>query len=124
MVSPDAASEIACPMVAQAVAFVLQLLPSSPLTPLTYHVPASAGEHSAIRAPRTLTTLPLSMATPPGRICLRKSPMILTDIPQTRNEKARFLPSLPFWVIEFSQVTPLGQGSLGWLVKFCNTTQG
>src|ERR1700680_4188482 len=38
MVSPDAASEIACPMVAQAVAFVLQLLPSSPLTPSTYHV--------------------------------------------------------------------------------------
>src|SRR5580704_6761449 len=43
MVSPDAAREIACPMVAQAVDFVLQLLPSSPWTPSTYHVaPAPA----------------------------------------------------------------------------------
>src|SRR5580704_520522 len=65
MVSPDAASEIACPMVAQAVAFVLQLLPSSPWTPSTYHVAASAGEDSMIRA-RTGTTLPFNMVTPPS----------------------------------------------------------
>src|SRR5580700_4552911 len=70
MVSPDAASEIACPMVAQAVAFVLQLLPSSPLTPSTYHVPASAGEDSMIRATRTGTTRPFSMVTPPSKYLL------------------------------------------------------
>src|SRR5215472_13319321 len=70
MVSPDAASEIACPMVAHAVVIVLQLLPSSPLTPLTYHVPASAGEDSMIRAMSTRTTLPFNMLIPPVRICL------------------------------------------------------
>jgi len=43
MVSPDAASAIACLMVAQAVAFVLQLLPGSPLALLTYHVLAKRG---------------------------------------------------------------------------------
>src|SRR5580704_252885 len=66
MVSPDAASEIACPMVAQAVALVLQLLPSSPWTPSTYHVPASAGEDSMIRA-RNWTTLPFNMVTFPAK---------------------------------------------------------
>src|SRR4029077_5897738 len=86
MVSPDAASEIACPTVAQAVACVLQLLPSSPLTPLTYHVPASAGEHSMISAARTGTTLPFSMVAPPSKNLLATRPTILTDIPQIRNE--------------------------------------
>src|SRR5215469_613238 len=47
MVSPDAASEIACPMVAQAVAGVLQLLPSSPFTPSTYQVLARAAKGNA-----------------------------------------------------------------------------
>jgi hypothetical protein len=36
--SPDEASEIACPMVLQAVVGDVQALPSLPLTPLTYHV--------------------------------------------------------------------------------------
>src|SRR5580704_11091599 len=44
MASPDAAREIACPMVAQAVDFVLQLLPSSPWTPSTYQVAWTARE--------------------------------------------------------------------------------
>src|SRR6516162_7239953 len=61
MVSPDTASEIACPMVAQAAVAVWQLLPSSPLTPLTYHVLASAGEDSKIRTPRTGTPVRFSM---------------------------------------------------------------
>src|SRR5580692_1159271 len=67
MVSPDAASEIACPMVAQAVAFVLQLLPSSPLTPSTYHVLASAEEDSIIRTPRIWTTVRFSMVILPRK---------------------------------------------------------
>src|SRR5579859_1753508 len=38
MESPDEASEIACPIVLQAVCGDLQLLLSFPFTPLTYHV--------------------------------------------------------------------------------------
>src|SRR5579862_541371 len=38
MASPDEASEMACPMVLQAVVSVRQLLPSLPFTPSTYHV--------------------------------------------------------------------------------------
>lgn len=41
-VSPDAASEIACPMVLHALVDNLQLLLSLPLTPFTYHVVADA----------------------------------------------------------------------------------
>src|SRR5579864_4042203 len=78
MVSPDDASEIACPIVAQAVTFVLQSLPSSPLTPLTYHVPASAGEDSMIRAPKTGTTLPFHILTfPPSRTGVRQPSTVL-----------------------------------------------
>ena len=53
IVSPDAASELACPIVAQAEALVAQLLRLAPLTPLTYQVLASAGEDRMIRTPRT-----------------------------------------------------------------------
>jgi hypothetical protein len=42
--SPEEASEIACPMVLHAVVADMQLLLSLPLTPLTYHVLAEAGE--------------------------------------------------------------------------------
>jgi hypothetical protein len=38
MESPDDASEMACPMVLQAVCGVLQSLSSLPFTPSTYHV--------------------------------------------------------------------------------------
>jgi hypothetical protein len=44
MESPDEASEIACPMVLQAVVGDLQSLLSLPLTPLTYHVLAEVAE--------------------------------------------------------------------------------
>jgi hypothetical protein len=47
MASPDAASEIAWPMVLQAVVEDVQLLLSLPLTPLTYHVVAMALEVTA-----------------------------------------------------------------------------
>jgi len=42
MESPEAASEIACVIVPQAVATDKQLLVSLPLTPFTYHVVANA----------------------------------------------------------------------------------
>jgi hypothetical protein len=65
MTSPDAASEIAWPIVPQAVAFVMQSLPSSPLTPSTYHVVANTGEDSMSRTIKTGTTLLFNMLTLP-----------------------------------------------------------
>jgi len=48
MESPETASEMACPMVLQAVVGDLQLLLLLPLTPFTYHVVADAiGTHRA-----------------------------------------------------------------------------
>src|SRR3974377_941783 len=83
MVSPDDASEIACPIVAQAVFFVLQLLPSSPVTPLTYHVAASAGETRMIRE-RNGTPRLFNMLTPSRTICLPQptDPRILSCEPE------------------------------------------
>ena len=59
MESPDTASEMACPMVLQAVVVDVQVLLSLPLTPLTYHVLAEAAEVRATTtaAKRKLVTL-------------------------------------------------------------------
>src|SRR5215472_17212586 len=52
-VSPDAASEMACPMVLQAVVGDLQLLLSFPLTPFTYHVVVAMAVEVRARTPTT-----------------------------------------------------------------------
>src|SRR3974390_1864947 len=61
MVSPDAASEMVCPIVLQAVDGDMQLLLSLPFTPSTYHVLAAKAAGASVRMPAKSRLLSVSL---------------------------------------------------------------